>query len=275
MTDHTLPPGQETGYPNKYQPDVLFAIARAESRQTIITSMPDGEWPFHGTDIWNAWELTWLGPGDMPVVATAEIRIPADSPNLIESKSLKLYLGSFAMSQFDSPGKVGAAIKKDLAACAGRPVEVRISLVTDTEANSAFRLPGACLDALTVSCNIWEVDATLLTIDKTKVVQEELHSHLLRSLCPVTAQPDIGSIAIRYRGPKIDPASLLQYIVSFREHSDFHEACIERMFVDILQRCKPEKLSIYARYQRRGGIDINPFRSNFEDRPRNLRLWRQ
>ena len=275
VTDHKLPPGQETGYPNKYQPDVLFAIARSESRQSIIASTPDGKLPFHGTDIWNAWELTWLGPGGMPVVATAEIRIPADSASLIESKSLKLYLGSFAMSQFDGPGDVGDAITKDLSACAGGPLEVKITRVTDTEANAASRLPGSCLDELTVSCKAWDVDATLLKCDPTTKIQEELHSHLLRSLCPVTAQPDIGSIAIHYSGPKIDPASLLQYIVSFREHNDFHEACIERMFVDIQDRCYAEKLSIYARYQRRGGIDINPFRSNFEDKPRNLRLWRQ
>ena len=271
MTDPTLPLGQNTGYPNKYQPDVLFAIARSESRQSFAA----GELPFHGTDIWNAWDLTWLGPGDMPVVATAEIRIPADSPNLIESKSLKLYLGSFAMSQFDSPGVVGETITEDLSACAGGSVGVHIALVTETEANTAFRLPGTCLDTLTVNCSTWDVDAALLRSDPATEIQDELHSHLLRSLCPVTAQPDIGSIAIHYRGPKIDHASLLQYIVSFREHNDFHEACIERMFVDILQRCKPEKLSVYARYQRRGGIDINPFRSNFEDRPRNLRLWRQ
>lgn len=275
VTEHTLPLGQKTGYPNKYQPDLLFAIARREGRHSIIVRQPDGELPFHGSDIWNAWELTWLGPGDLPVAATAEIRIPANTENLIESKSLKLYLCSFAMSRFESPAKVGDIIAKDLAACAAGPVEVQVALVADTEAHTASRLPGACLDTLTVSCNSWEVDAALLKSDPSTVVQEELHSHLLRSLCPVTAQPDIGSIAIHYRGPKIDPASLLQYIVSFREHSDFHEACIERMFVDILDRCRAEKLSIYARFQRRGGIDINPFRSNFEVRPRNLRLWRQ
>ena len=271
MTKRTLPLGRKTGYPNKYQPDVLFAIARGESRQFLAA----GELPFHGTDIWNAWDLTWLGPENLPVVATAEIRISATSPNLVESKSLKLYLGSFAMSQFDSPALVGDTIQKDLTAVIGCPVEVRIALVADTEATNTSRLPGVCLDTLPVSCSTWEVDADLLTSDPTTVVQEELHSHLLRSLCPVTAQPDIGSLTIHYRGPRINRASLLQYIVSFREHNDFHEACIERMFVDIVDRCHAEKLSIYACYQRRGGIDINPFRSNFENNPRNLRLWRQ
>ena len=271
VKDPTLPLGQKTGYPNIYQPAVLFAIARSESRQSFNA----GALPFHGTDIWNAWDLTWLGQGDRPVVATAEIRIPADSPSLIESKSLKLYLGSFAMSRFEDAEVVGKTIAKDLSACVGGPIEVHIALVTETEANTALRLPGACLDTLEVSCNAWDVDAALLTSDPKVRIQEQLHSHLLRSLCPVTGQPDMGSLAIHYHGPKIDHSGLLRYIVSFREHPGFHEACMERMFVDILEHCNPEKLSIHARYQRRGGIDINPFRSNFEDHPRNLRLWRQ
>jgi 7-cyano-7-deazaguanine reductase len=271
VTDPTLPLGQETAYPNKYEPGVLFPIARGESRESFLS----GELPFDGTDIWNAWELTWLGPGDRPIVATAEIRIPANSPNLIESKSLKLYLNSFAMSRFDSVSIVERLIAEDLGIRLGSDISVQIQLVTDTEASSVSRLPGLCLDSLPVSCTGFEVDAALLQIDPDADVEEDLHSHLLRSLCPVTGQPDIGSIAIHYRGPKIDPASLLQYIVSFREHNDFHEACIERMFVDILKRCQSEKLSIYARYQRRGGIDINPFRSNFQAVAPNPRLWRQ
>jgi 7-cyano-7-deazaguanine reductase len=271
VTDPTLPLGRKSDYPNKYQPDLLFGIARSESR----TALGIGPLPFHGTDIWNAWELSWLGRGDLPVVATAEIRVPADSPRLIESKSLKLYLNSFAMSQFGHPQAVAETIQQDLEACTGGPVDVSVAPVAATEANTVLRLPGYCLDSLAVTCTAWEVDATLLRSDTAIEVQEEWHSHLLRSLCPVTAQPDIGSIAIRYSGPRIDPASLLQYIVSYREHSDFHEACIERMFVDILQCCKLEELSIHARYQRRGGIDINPFRSNFESHARNIRLWRQ
>ena len=133
----------------------------------------------------------------------------------------------------------------------------------------------SCIDGLDVDCDTWEVDASLLSADDRVVVEESLHSHLLRSLCPVTAQPDMGSVAIRYRGPRIEPASLLRYIASFREHNEFHEACVERMFVDILKRCRPDRLSVYARYQRRGGIDINPFRSNWRGTPRNVRLWRQ
>jgi len=271
VNDHTLPLGQETGYPNKYEPDLLFPIARSESRGFSAA----GDLPFRGVDIWNIWELTWLGPRDLPVVATAEIRVSAGTPNLIESKSLKLYVNSFAMSQFDNAAEVAERMIADLSACAGGPVEVQVNQVSETEASRVSRLPGLCLDNIPATCDTWDVDAALLTIDPAVRVEEDLHTHLLRSLCPVTGQPDIGSLAIHYRGPRIDPASLLQYVVSFREHNDFHEACIERMFIDLSDRCKPEKLSLYARYQRRGGIDINPFRSNFEDRPRNARLWRQ
>jgi 7-cyano-7-deazaguanine reductase len=267
VTDPTLPLGQKSDYPNKYQPDVLFAIARGDDR--------DGELPFGGIDIWNAWDLTWLGPGDLPVVVTAQIRIPATSPNLIESKSLKLYLGSFAMSRFDSPVAVAKLIATDIGKSAGQRVSVQIQPVAETTTNAVSVLPGICLDSIAVTCSSWKVDPELLSIAADEVVEEALHSHLLRSLCPVTGQPDVGSVAIHYRGPRIDHASLLKYIVSFREHDGFHEACVEQMFVDLLAHCKVEKLSIYARYQRRGGIDINPFRSNFEDPPQDLRLWRQ
>lgn len=271
MTDSTLPLGKKSGYPHQYTPALLFAIARDDSRKAFGA----GAMPFHGTDIWNAWELTWLGPGDLPVAATAEIRISAATPNLIESKSLKLYLNSFAMSRYDTPAAVADTMTTDLSASVKGSVEIRVTQVTNADSATVSRLPGLCLDNLAVSCSAWEVDASLLRADPDTKIEEELHTHLLRSLCPVTAQPDIGSFAIHYHGPRIDHASLLQYVVSFREHSDFHEACIERMFVDVLSRCNPEKLSIYARYQRRGGIDINPFRSNFEDPPGNLRLWRQ
>ena len=266
MTEPTPPLGRETAYPNEYQPAVLFPIARAESRDGRIT----GALPFVGVDIWNAWELTWLGPGDLPVVATLEIRVPADTPNLIESKSLKLYLNSFSMSRFDSRSAVCATIANDLSACAGADVSVS----SDIDGSIAT-LDGVCIDSLDVECSSWDVDASLLRCDDGELVDESLYTHLLRSLCPVTNQPDIGSLQLSYSGPRIDPASFLQYVVSFREHNDFHEACVERMFVDILERCRPTGLSLYARYQRRGGIDINPFRSNFEDCPGNPRLWRQ
>ena len=272
MNTPKLPLGENSAYPNTYAPHVLVPIAREESRKECGLGR---NLPFHGTDIWNAWELTWLGQGDTPVAATAEIRVPASTPNLIESKSLKLYLNSFAMTHFIDFDNVAATIATDLSASAGDDVDVRLNAIAKFDNKEASELSGVCIDSLSAQCSNWHVDANLLQADDANIVEESLHTHLLRSLCPVTGQPDIGSLQLHYVGPKINPTSLLQYVVSFREHNDFHEACVERMFVDIKKQCGPEKLSVYARYQRRGGIDINPFRSDFEDCPGNLRLWRQ
>lgn len=271
MTAKT-PLGRATAHPERYSPEMLYAIARTDSRAALGLS---DELPFHGTDIWNAWELTWLNLAGLPQVATTEISVPAASPNIIESKSLKLYLGSFAMSTFASVAEVAAAITADLSALVGMDVRVHLRASSSTNAATIARLAGHCLDSLEATCNTYEVNSALLSADKSNVATEELKSHLLRSLCPVTSQPDSGSVVISYQGPRIDREGLLRYIVSYRQHQDFHESCVERMFLDILQRCQPEKLSVYARYQRRGGIDINPFRSNFEPTPPNTRLWRQ
>ncbi|MBT8089239.1 MAG: NADPH-dependent 7-cyano-7-deazaguanine reductase QueF [Gammaproteobacteria bacterium] len=272
LNDRKVTLGQETGYPDKYAPELLYPISRTDSRNALGVAEA---LPFSGMDIWNAWELTWLGEGDLPAVATAEIAVPADTPCIVESKSLKLYLNSFSMSQFPSSLEVAATVASDLSACAGGRVRVKVRLVGDTEARRVSRLAGSCLDSISVNCTDWEVDADLLQANSDELVDEDLHTHLLRSLCPVTSQPDIGSLQVSYRGPKIDRGSLLRYIVSYRQHNDFHEACVERMFVDLMSHCAPEKLSIHARYQRRGGIDINPYRSNSDERPVNLRLWRQ
>ncbi len=268
MTNIKLPLGRETGYPQNYAPEVLCPISRANSRKPLGIAEP---LPFAGEDIWNAWELTWLVPGGLPRVATAELRVPAASPNLIESKSLKLYLGSFAMTEFANDSAVVDAIERDLGACAGSRIGVRLN--PDV---SLGGLGGDCIDTLRVDCASYEVDTGLLHADAADAVEECLHTHLLRSLCPVTGQPDIGSLEIAYAGPRIDRGSLLQYVVSFRGHQDFHEACVERMFVDILEQCGSTKLSLHARYLRRGGIDINPYRSTpGEPRAANMRLWRQ
>ena len=262
-----LPLGRATDYPQKYAPEVLCAIARRNGREPLGIS---GALPFTGIDTWNAWELTWLGDNGKPQVATAQIVVPAESPNLVESKSLKLYLGSFAMTRFRTAERMAETIADDLSECAAAPVRVTL------DPNTAIgTLPGECIDTLDAECAEWEVDANLLEADAACEVEEHLHTHLLRSLCPVTGQPDIGSVLVTYTGPRIDRASLLRYVVSFREHSDFHEACVERMFVDIEAQCRPTALSVYARYQRRGGIDINPFRTNAGHTPDNLRLWRQ
>ena len=267
-----LPLGQDTEYPQEYEPGVLYAIARSEARGPLGLSDP---LPFTGSDIWNAWELTWLDAGGKPVVATAEIRVGAESPHIVESKSLKLYLGSFAMSRFESGPDVASHIAADLSRVTGSGVDVSVFTDDDAPMSAVRSLPGDCLDGLAIEAAGDDVDADLLVAGTGDPVAESLHSHLLRSLCPVTNQPDYGSVLVRYHGPPIDRRALLGYLVSYRQHNDFHEACVERMFLDIKSRCAPNQLTVYARYNRRGGIDINPFRSDFEERVENLRLWRQ
>ncbi|HNP35310.1 MAG TPA: NADPH-dependent 7-cyano-7-deazaguanine reductase QueF [Woeseiaceae bacterium] len=270
-TAHTSPLGRQTPGPDHYDPGLLFAIGRCQSRRTLGL---DDVLPFAGTDIWNAWELTWLEDNGQPQVAACEIRVPADSPSIIESKSLKLYLNSFSMSRYESGTALADVIRDDLCRCTGGAVEIRLRQL-DKDALAVAGLPGTCIDHTPTPCSRWEVDADLLRANPATVVSEALHSHVLRSLCPVTSQPDCGSVLVEYTGPRIDPAALLQYVVSFRKHQDFHESCVERMFLDILERCACQQLTVYARYQRRGGIDINPFRTNTSDTAQNLRLWRQ
>lgn len=267
-----IPLGRTSEYPQEYAPDVLFALPRSSERELLV---PGGKLPFHGEDLWNAWELTWLDASGKPLIGTATIRVDAASPNLIESKSLKLYLNSFAQTRQSSVADVGRIISADLSAIAGALVEVAITHGPDAGGLGIRSLPGSCIDNVPLDVTATSVDSRLLARLEGDIVSEELHSHLLRSLCPVTAQPDMGSLLIRYHGPRIEPSSLLRYVVSYRQHQGFHEACVEQIFVDIKERCGPEKLTVYARYNRRGGLDINPFRSDFEDRPENLRLWRQ
>ena len=267
--DQDSPLGKATTFSSHYDPALLFAIPRAESRSALDLG---NDLPFNGCDIWTAWELSWLNPAGVPQVASAEILVPAYSPNLIESKSLKLYLGSFAMTSVASTDELQRMIEADLNACTESDIELRLHSSGDETDIEEFG--GTCIDSTDAHCDVYDVDAGLLQVGE-EIVSETLHSHLLRSLCPVTDQPDMGGVSVTYKGPRIDQTALLKYIVSFREHNDFHEACVERMFMDISERCKPEQLTVYARYQRRGGIDINPFRSNFEAPPSRMRLRRQ
>ncbi len=267
-----IPLGRPTEYPEEYSPQVLFPVPRIEARKAL--GLGD-ELPFQGEDIWNAWELTWLESSGKPVVATATITVGADSANIVESKSLKLYLNSLAMSRYASTVEVAEIIRRDLSRITESEVAVSVTTAIESSTDRIDDLPGDCIDDLDVQIDVSGVDATILKTAGEESVIEELHSHLLRSNCPVTNQPDTGSILIRYRGPRFDRESLLRYIVSFRQHNDFHEACVERMFLDIKNRCHPDDLTVYARYNRRGGLDINPFRSDFESSAKNLRLWRQ
>ena len=268
------PLGKSSEYISTYTPSLLFPIPRtakwAELGLTAETL------PYRGVDFWNCYELSWLLPSGKPVVAIGEFCIPADSPNIIESKSFKLYLNSLNQTPFASQVEVVATLEKDLSAAAGKPVGVRIRSLKDIEAEGIVPVPGVCVDDLDVTVDSYDrPQPELLRCDESRVVEEALHSHLLKSNCPVTSQPDWGSVAVEYRGAALDHASFLAYIVSFRQHSDFHEQCVERIFMDLQRLLKPEKLTVYARYVRRGGLDINPYRSTEKLTLENGRLARQ
>lgn len=267
---HQSPLGQDTQYVNTYDPKQLYPIERRLNwarrgieRETL---------PFTGEDIWNAYEVSWLNARGKPVVRIAEFRIPASSSHIIESKSFKLYLNSFNLSRFDSEAKVVELMTRDLSTAAGGEVSVRL-LSPDSE-TPVERFDGDCLDDLDVEIKHYQPAPELLTASG-EVVEESLYSHLLKSNCPVTGQPDWASIQIHYRGPRIGREGLLEYLISYREHGDFHEQCVENIFMDIWQRCRPEALTVYARYLRRGGLDINPYRSSLNAQAPNLRLNRQ
>ena len=269
-----LPLGRATSYAADYDPGLLCPVPRRLKRDELGLS---AALPFGGVDIWNAYEISWLNPKGKPVVAVGEFRVPCSSPNLIESKSLKLYLNSLNQTRFAAIGEVEELIAADLARAAGAPVEVRLTGSARFAGQTIATLPGRCLDGLDIEVSDYRLNPELLagSVDSAQVVTEELHSDLLKSNCLVTSQPDWGSVLIRYRGPKIDEAALLRYLISFRQHNEFHEQCVERIFVDLMRFCAPERLTVYARYTRRGGLDINPFRSNCEAEVENLRLARQ
>lgn len=267
------PLGQTSLYPDQYDPAQLHAIPRALGRKEI--GVNDGPLPFYGEDAWNAYELSWLNPKGKPIVALMDMRVPAESPNIVESKSLKLYLGSFNQWVVATPEELTATIAADVGKTVGANVRIQLTPLTRQGAFAVATLPGRCVDDLDVTASVYEVDAGLLATTGGRVVEESLHSHVLRSCCPVTGQPDWASVLVRYRGRQIQEASLLQYLISFRNNQEFHEQCVERIFMDISRQCQPEALSVYARYTRRGGIDINPFRSSEPETLENLRLIRQ
>ena len=254
------PLGKPADYCDTYSPGLLFPIARQIKRDEI--GIVAGKLPFVGEDLWNAYELSWLNPRGKPVVALATFRVPADSPRLIESKSLKLYLNSCNQTRFDSEEAVRATFVRDLSEAAGAPVAVDIRPLGSAPEREIAPPPGESLDELDIDIDTYQPCPDFLSsASDGSEVSETLHSHLLKSNCLVTGQPDWGCIVVRYTGPAIDRAGLLRYIVSFRKHNEFHEQCVERVFSDLLQRCKPRDLAVWARYTRRGGLDINPFRS--------------
>ena len=266
------PLGHPTRQPDRYDATLLFAVPRAPQRRALGIS---GALPFGGADVWTAYELTWLDEGGKPQVALATFEVPVDSPSIVESKSVKLYLGSFAQTPFRGMTDLAATIERDLTHACGARVGVTLRGPAAFGAQSIRELEGESLDDLRVACSVYDVEPGLLSANGA-TTSEILTSRLFRSVCPVTEQPDIASVQIAYRGPRIDREGLLRYLVSYRCHAGFHEHCVERIFVDVASRCSTERLSVLARFTRRGGLDINPFRTNAGTaNPDNVRTARQ
>lgn len=269
-TELDSPLGQKTDYVARYSPELLFGVPRSKGRKSLGSTAN----LFHGADIWNAYEISWLNESGVPQVALGEFIFPHHSDNLVESKSFKLYLNSFNNEQFTSEKEVIATIRRDLSKCANAPVEIRFSAADISCAIEG--MPGQNIDKLDISTNTYKPDKNLLACaQNASVVSEVLNSKLLKSNCLVTGQPDWAHVMVHYQGKAIDHEGLLKYIISYRNHQGFHEHCVESIFTDIMTKCSPEKLTVYARYTRRGGLDINPFRSNFESPPHNIRHAQQ
>ena len=270
-----LPLGKSSEYPTDYDPTLLYSIARQDKRNELGIT---GTLPFFGIDIWNAYEVSWLNMRGKPQVAIASLMVPADSPNIIESKSLKLYLNSLNQTRLGGTDAVLELLRADLSNGFGAPVQASLMTPDAFPKLELGELDGMPLDRLDIEVDDYKPAPSLLKASHEEApVEETLVSHLLKSNCLVTGQPDWGSIQIRYVGAPINQEGLLKYLIGFRSHNEFHEQCVERIFMDILRQCRPQKLAVYARYTRRGGIDINPWRSNFTTgkRPSNLRNARQ
>lgn len=253
-----IPLGQNSSYETQYNPKLLFPIMRQKNRDALKISA--NKLPFHGIDVWHAYEMSWLNSKGKPQNAIGRFTIPCDSPNLIESKSFKLYLNSFNNTRFEDWEKVDETLQRDLSECAGKTVGVEIFTIDSFMGEFYRQIGGYCLDELDVEIDQYQVNPQLLLTEATPV-SEKLYSTLLKSNCLVTGQPDWGSIQIEYSGPQINHVSLLKYLISYRDHEEFHEQCVERIFNDILTVCHPTELTIVACYTRRGGLDINPVRS--------------
>ena len=274
------PLGKASAYADQYDPSLLFPLARAPKRTEIGIT---GNVPFVGADLWTAFELSWLNERGKPQVALAHITVPCETPNIVESKSFKLYLNSYNNTRFATAQDVQARLRADISEAVWRGAEtpgtvgVRLVLPEQFDQEPLHELDGLLLDRLDIECDTYQPAPELLRAAMDEApVSEVLVSHLLKSNCLVTGQPDWGSVRIAYSGPQIDQERLLQYIVSFRNHNEFHEQCVERIYMDLWTRCKPIKLEVYARYTRRGGLDINPWRTSHpQAMPKNIRTARQ
>lgn len=266
--------GQNTEYKNQYDASLLQPVPRRLNHEGlgIVEQQPFNQ----GADVWTCYELSWLNSNGLPQVAIADVEIDFKSENLIESKSFKLYLNSFNQTKFASIEEVEQTLMRDLSQCASGQVSVKIHKLADYTNQPIVNFAGECIDEQEIQIESYTFsNQHLENVAEDEIVEETLVSHLLKSNCLITSQPDWGSIQIHYVGKRLNREKLLRYLVSFREHNEFHEQCVERIFTDLMQFAKPEKLTVYARYTRRGGLDINPFRSNFERVPVNLRMARQ
>jgi 7-cyano-7-deazaguanine reductase len=265
------PLGQSTVYVETYSPDQLYPIPRTLARDKLSFG---SDLPFDGIDIWSGYEISWLNLKGKPEIAMANFIFPCTSPNVVESKSFKLYLNSFNQSRFSSYEEVKNIMQQDLSEAAGAQISVDLFPVSQLKALTLEEFNGICLDTLDIETDVYEVNTEFLTTTE-ETTTEILYTNLLKSNCLATGQPDWGSVYIHYTGSKIDHAGLLKYFISFRRHAGFAEHCVEQIYHDILTLCRPQCLTVYGRYTRRGGLDINPFRSNFEKAPVNIRQFRQ
>ena len=273
----TIPLGKASEYPDQYDPSLLFPIPRTENRLKLGIKANQAL-PFVGVDIWNAFELSWLNKKGKPQIALAEFQVPADSPNMIESKSFKLYLNSLNSARFEDEAEIRERLITDLSAVAGSKIATRINQNETVAKKGMQEMSGVLMDRLDIEIDpSLSADPALLEVNESfGPIEQCLVSHLLKSNCPVTGQPDWASVQIRYQGRPILEEGLLRYLIGFRQLGEFHEHCVETIFTDIKHQCKPEKLSVYARYTRRGGLDINPFRTDHNAPwPENTRHARQ
>ncbi len=255
--------GRKTEYRKDYDPELLQAVPRSLNRSSLGA---EDQLHFSGVDVWHGYELSWLNAKGKPVVALARFTYSASTPNIIESKSFKLYLNSFNQFRCASHDEAKAILQADLSRVVGGEVDIELIAPDDVDAMSANALPGECIDDIDISIDKFELTAEeLALVGGSEPVSETLHSHLLKSNCLITNQPDWASVVIEYTGPKIKREALLRYLISFRLHNEFHEHCVERIYSDICKACKPQKLSVQALYTRRGGLDINPYRTSFKD----------
>lgn len=263
---------EKTEYISKYTPSLLESIPRKDQRESLGIGE---ELPFNGLDIWNAYDFTWLNSKGKPEVAVAQFQVPGNSPRLIESKSMKLYLGSYSNTPFSNRNEVIKTLESDLRLSAQVPVAVTLHTPDQTLHEGMGHFQGTSIDHLDIETDRYDWSLDYLELESMTIVREALYTNLFRSLCPMTGQPDYASVLIQYSGNSISHEGLLKYLISYRNHPEFSEQITERIFVDLMNSCSPDRLSVTTRFSRRGGVEINSHRAHEENIPPEVRLWRQ